>query len=106
MSNQVQLTGKKLLKSYVALISGNTRTAAKMFASLKDSEGLDEIMDGVGQALNRLQAMEEDVQDDDLDIDELDLDDEDEDEDDDMDVDEDEDEEIEVPASVVKCLRS
>lgn len=97
-------SGETLMKAYVALKAGETRRAAKLFASI-DGAGIDPIMDGVAKAMLRLKAEGEecDTEEDMEDEEEMD-----EDEEEDMEDEEGDEEEVEetceVPASVAKYL--
>lgn len=60
---------RTLLKASVQLKAGNTREAFKLFASLKEEEGFDEIMDGIAKGAKRLEAMDDEELNDALDND-------------------------------------
>ena len=97
--------GEAMLKAYVAVKSGNRKLGAKLFVAAVEDEtdGMDYIADGVGNAMNAIEADDdEDLLDDDDDLlEDDDLEAEFDDEDDDLLEDDDE---TEVPASVASFL--
>ena len=95
--------GEAMLKAYVAVKSGNRSLGAKLFVAAVEyqEEGTDYIADGIGNAMNSIEAEDDDdLLDDDDDLLDDDMESEFDDDDDDL-LDDDE---TEVPASVASFL--
>lgn len=50
---------KNILKAYVAVKSGYKKNAAKLFVKACEDENIDVVMDGIGQAIQDIEAQEE-----------------------------------------------